>query len=479
MPSSASSSSAPKNEVKIKVLSRDKAHFTRQRQSDTIKVFRNPAPKLHPFEQQREYTRAIKAVKLNKMFSKPFIAALDGHSDSVTCMTNVGGSLTQVASGSADGEVRMWDLQGKNTAWKSRAHDGFVKGLCSDKDGKYILSCGSDRTIKLYNTNALEYNDDISEKLDSGNYTKKNAPLVKPVVEYLGGEAFTGISHSFSETAFATSSTKIDIWDPERAEPVHSFQWGADEIHSCKYNPVETNILVSTASDRNIVLYDTRQRTPLKKIIMQMATNEIAWNPMQGFTFTTANEDAKLYTFDMRYLQSAVNVHTDHMMAVMGVSYSPTGQEFVSGSYDKTIRIYNAKSSKSREIYHTKRMQRVYCVHWTQDDGYILSGSDDTNIRMWKAKANRAQGITTARDRRKRNYGDRLIQKYKHAPIVKKIKEHQILPKMIHTHRKMEHIQRVKKRRIDNNIRKNDPNSTRAKKARPNLKNNRIEKELD
>ena len=46
----------------------------------------------------------------------------------------------------------------------------------------------------------------------------------------------------------------------------------------------------------------------------------------------------------------------------MSVDYSPTGKEFVSGSYDKTIRIFPATEGHSREIYHTKRMQR-YCIN--------------------------------------------------------------------------------------------------------------------
>ncbi len=43
----------------------------------------------------------------------------------------------------------------------------------------------------------------------------------------------------------------------------------------------------------------------------------------------------------------------------MDVAYSPTGKEFVSGSYDRTIRIFDARQTKSREVYHTKRMQRL------------------------------------------------------------------------------------------------------------------------
>ena len=42
----------------------------------------------------------------------------------------------------------------------------------------------------------------------------------------------------------------------------------------------------------------------------------------------------------------------------MDVDYSPTGREFVAGSYDRSVRIFAYNGGRSREVYHTKRMQR-------------------------------------------------------------------------------------------------------------------------
>ena len=42
----------------------------------------------------------------------------------------------------------------------------------------------------------------------------------------------------------------------------------------------------------------------------------------------------------MRKLDFPLNVHKDHISAVLDVDYSPTGKELVSASYDKTIRIF-------------------------------------------------------------------------------------------------------------------------------------------
>ena len=38
----------------------------------------NADPVLHPLEAAREYKRAVNAVKLERMFAKPFLGALDG-----------------------------------------------------------------------------------------------------------------------------------------------------------------------------------------------------------------------------------------------------------------------------------------------------------------------------------------------------------------------------------------------------------------
>jgi WD repeat and SOF domain-containing protein 1 len=58
-------------------------------------------------------------------------------------------------------------------------------------------------------------------------------------------------------------------------------------------------------------------------------------------------------------------VHKDFVSAVMDVDYSPTGREFVAGSYDRSVRIFAYNGGRSREVYHTKRMQRCVPRHHT------------------------------------------------------------------------------------------------------------------
>jgi WD repeat and SOF domain-containing protein 1 len=68
-------------------------------------VPRNYDPSLHPFEGLREYTRALNAVKLERVFAKPFVGNLDGHTDGVSCLGKHPQHLSLLVSGSYDGEV--------------------------------------------------------------------------------------------------------------------------------------------------------------------------------------------------------------------------------------------------------------------------------------------------------------------------------------------------------------------------------------
>ena len=93
----------------------------------------------------------------------------------------------------------------------------------------------------------------------------------------------------------------------------------------------------------------------------------------------------------MRNLDKIRMIHKDHISAVLNFDYSPTGKEFITGSFDKTIRIFNTSEGFSRDYYGDKRTQKVYSVIYTIDDKYILSGSDVTNIRVCKVDINVCQ----------------------------------------------------------------------------------------
>ena len=68
----------------------------------TSTVTRTPNAE-HAFSRAREYQRALNAVKLQKIFAKPLVASLQGHSDGVSVIQKCPLVLNKMISGSHDG----------------------------------------------------------------------------------------------------------------------------------------------------------------------------------------------------------------------------------------------------------------------------------------------------------------------------------------------------------------------------------------
>jgi WD repeat and SOF domain-containing protein 1 len=267
------------------------------------------------------------------------------------------------------------------------------------------------------------------EKLnvDSDNIPKKYTPFLT-----FDNKGFLeSIDHSYIEKIFASCGNVINIWNYERNVPIQTFKTSSDGFLKIKFNYTENHIILSTGLDRSITLYDLRMNNPLKSVTLKNKSACACWNPQEPFNFTVGNEDSNCYTFDMRNLDKIRMIHKDHILAILDIDYSPTGKNFVTGSFDKTIRIFDINSGVSRDCYHTKRMQKVYSVLYTMDDRYVLSGSDDTNIRVWKSVANESIKILNKREVDAREYSKRLVEKYQFMPEIKKIINHKHVPKYV------------------------------------------------
>lgn len=408
--------------MKVKMISRSTDEFTRERSNDLQRVFRNFDPNLHTQARAQEYVRALNAAKLDKIFAKPFLAAMNGHIDGISAMTKSPRHLKSIFSGSVDGDIRLWDIAARRTIQQFPGHRGAVRGLTVSTEGERLISCGDDCTVRLWDIPVAG--------IGESSYGSEN--VQKPLATYVGKNSFRAVDYQWDSNVFATGGAQVDIWDHDRSEPINSFAWGSDTVISVRFNPAEKDIFATTASDRSIVLYDLRMASPLHKLIMQTRNNAIAWNPREPMNFTAANEDCNCYSYDMRRMNISTCVHQDHVSAVMDIDYSPSGREFVTGSYDRTVRIFPYNAGHSREIYHTKRMQRVFCVKFSGDATYVVSGSDDANIRLWKAKASEQLGVLLPRERKRHEYLDAVKERFKHIPEIKRIERHRHLPKPIY-----------------------------------------------
>ncbi|CAL8086155.1 unnamed protein product [Calicophoron daubneyi] len=425
--------------MKVRMLSRNPSDFRRETADDIFKIPRNYDGLEHPFAAEREYVRAINAAKLSRMMAKPFLGALEGTTERMTCLSLNSETLELAVFGTADGKIQYWNVASRKRVFETRAHDSEIRGICHYNKSSMIYTCSLDGQLKQWLMNHDDIPSAWTEPLTA--VLMKWAPHCldhhPSSDEFLVGGA---------ESCLLYSAIRMDV-------PIREWTWGQEPIHCAKFNQVEQNVACALSKDNSLMLIDCRQDQPIRKVKMDLKLNSFSWNPMEPFIFTAASEDYNVYTYDTRYFKYPRRVYRGHVNAVLDVDYSPTGREFVTGSYDSTIRLWRVDDSESFDVYHTRRMKRVLGVRFTLDTKFVISSSSDQNVRIWKAHASEKIGPIQPREKASLNTATALREKFKDHPEVRKILRTRHVPKPVLAASHEHAIIRAKQRRKERNIR--------------------------
>ena len=294
---------------------------------------------------------------------------------------------------------------------------------------------------------------------------------LEPTMSYTSKNGFNGIDHHRTDGVFATASNTVQIWDETRSSPLSTLAFGSsmETVSGVKFNQSETSVLASIGNDRTMCLYDIRTGKAERRIMMQFRSNSLSWCPTLPTVLLLGSEDHNLYTFDIRNLESPNQIYKGHVGGVMGCDWSPTGEGFVSGSYDRTVRLWDRDSGKSRDVYHTKRMQRVFDVAYTPTADFVLTASEDGNVRIWKSNASKKIGPISTKERQSIEYRQKLVEKWSTAKEVRSVAERRFVPASIHSTTKLKRdmieAQKVKedRRRAHTRAGKEKPKAERKK----------------
>jgi WD40 repeat protein len=125
--------------------------------------------------------------------------------------------------------------------------------------------------------------------------------------------------------------------------------------------------------------------------------DDLKFSP-DGTLLISGSSDKTARIWNVR-TQKTIYVLRGHTDRVNAVAFSHDGIRAVTGSYDDTLKLWNVKSgSLIRTLYgHT---DAVRSASFTPDGRYLLSGSDDKTIRLWDGNTGKFIKILANFDKR-------------------------------------------------------------------------------
>ncbi|XP_068338392.1 WD40 repeat-containing protein HOS15-like isoform X1 [Pyrus communis] len=246
------------------------------------------------------------------------------------------GDGTLLATGSYDGQARIWSKDGELKTTLTR-HKGPIFSLKWNKKGDYLLSGSVDKTAIVWDIKSGEWKQQ---------FEFHSAPTLD--VDWRNNICF----------ATCSTDTLIHVCKVGENQPIKTFSGHQGEVNAIKWDPTGT-LLASCSDDYTAKIWSTKQDKylhDLKEHVKEIYT--IRWsptgpgtnNPNQQLVLASASFDStiKLWDVEQGRLLYSFDGHRD---PVYSVAFSPDGEYLASGSMDKCMHIWSVKEGKIVKTY--------------------------------------------------------------------------------------------------------------------------------
>ena len=237
----------------------------------------------------------------------------------------------------------------------------------------------------------------------------------------------------------------IELWDLETQQILHTYEPHAGEVRSLKFAAADDEQTSSlrlyagggTASESGeIRIWDVASEALIKSFEIHGDTIEsIALSP-NNTTLLTASMDEYSAVIDIAMLEDAEDSIdeqakwlTQHVGRVLCTLYHPRGTYFVTGSEDKTIKVWNPNTFNVLVNFDAND-DAVYSLAYSAEEGVIVSGSADNTIRTWRVTPAEGDGEEIAVGQDSLEMTGALVREYNgHQGAVYSVDAGRVLPR--------------------------------------------------
>jgi WD40 repeat protein/DNA-binding SARP family transcriptional activator len=311
-------------------------------------------------------------------------ATLQGHTHQILTLAFApDGAL--LASGSADGTIRLWD----SSAWcmlaTLRGHTHWVRSLVFSPDGGRLFSGSGDKTVRIWDVAGRR----ALEVLHGHNHT------VRAVTIHPDG----------SILATGGLDDTIRLWELQRRHherAIRTLHGYVTAMCSLAFSP-DGATLATGDSKGWVRLWPLALSNPEPPIPHTLPgrgvqVNCVAFSP-DGRWLASADDDRIVRIWELSSLQMVAVLH-GHKEAVHTIRFAPQGDRIATAGYEGDIYLWDIRTPAQGRLLtrlpgHTLEINELL---FTPDGQHLISGAADRTIRLWDLTTGRCMQIIEAED---------------------------------------------------------------------------------
>ncbi|KAK9702736.1 ribosome assembly [Basidiobolus ranarum] len=330
-------------------------------------------------------------------------STLAGHSEAIlSCSFSPDGS--QLATGSGDTSVRIWDLNTETPRHTLSGHKNWVLYISWSPDGKFLASGSMDNMVRLWDPKT----------------GKALGDALHGHTKWITCIAWEPLHLNPKCTRFATSSKDgtVRIWDTRYRRAVITLSQHTAAVTCVKWGG--DGLIYTSSQDKTIKVWDSEGK--LVKTLeghghwvntMALSTDSVLrtgafdhtgkrytdeeearqvalkrWEEAKGKRperLVSGSDDFTMYLWEPLTSKKPIARLTGHQKLVNQVCFSPDGRIIASASFDNSVKLWDGFTGKFIASLRG-HVGPVYQVVFSSDSRMVMSGSKDSTLKIWDMK---------------------------------------------------------------------------------------------
>ncbi|XP_070686333.1 POC1 centriolar protein homolog B [Pempheris klunzingeri] len=283
-----------------------------------------------------------------------------GHKDTVTC-ADFNPNRKQLASGSMDKSLMIWNLSRKARAFRFVGHEDVITGVQFSPYGNLVATSSKDRTVRLWTPSI-----------------KAESTVFKAHMAAVRSVAF---SHDGQSLVTASDDKSVKVWSVHRQCFIYSLNQHTNWVRCARFSP-DGRLIASCGDDRSVRLWDTSTKHCINCFSDYGGSATFVDFNSSGTCIASSGADSSLKIWDLR-TNKLIQHYQVHSAGINSFSFHPSNNYLISGSTDSTVKILDLLEGRLIYTLHGHK-GAVMTVAFSRVGDLFASGGTDGQVLMWK-----------------------------------------------------------------------------------------------